>query len=85
MSDKPSSKRETLLTLLFVIVVGGGVVFFLDLISFGLFTYVIAAVLGITLLGFLHYVLWGYSFSQQVAGEREEEELRRRMESENDF
>ena len=32
--------------------------------------------------GYLHYVLWGYAFSQQTAGEREEEELRQRVEAE---
>jgi membrane protein implicated in regulation of membrane protease activity len=33
---------------------------------------------GIVFLGLLHYVLWGRAFSTEVAGEREEEQLRQR-------
>jgi hypothetical protein len=42
---------------------------------------------GMFLLGMFHYVLWGRAFSQETAGEREEEQLRQRaaeVESEED-
>jgi Ca2+/Na+ antiporter len=76
--------RENLLTIVLVLLLGGSFTFFLVMVSMGVFQYVIATVIGITLLGYLHYVLWGYSFSQQVAGEREEEEFRERMDQERD-
>jgi hypothetical protein len=74
--------RETFLTILLAVVLGGAFFFFLNLISFGIFYSVLAVVFGITAIGYFHYVLWGYSFSQDVAGEREEQELRERMEAE---
>ena len=37
------------------------------------------------MLGLFHYLLWGRAFSQEMAGEREEEQLRQRAaEVEND-
>jgi hypothetical protein len=33
---------------------------------------------GIVFVGLLHYALWGRAFSMEVAGEREEEQLRQR-------
>src|SRR6266481_6082644 len=85
MEPNPQSKgRENLLTVVLVLLLGGAFAFFLDMVSLGLFRFVIATVIGITLLGYLHYVLWGYSFSQQVAGEREEEELRERIEADRE-
>jgi len=83
MDPAPQSKgRENLLTIVLVLLLGGSFTFFLVVVSLGVFQYVIATVIGITLLGYLHYVLWGYSFSQEVAGEREEAEFRDRMEAE---
>jgi hypothetical protein len=79
----PNKNRETLLTIALVLVLGGAMVFFLNLISLGIFFHVIVAVLAITMVGFLHYALWGYAMSQEVAGEREEMELRERMEAED--
>jgi hypothetical protein len=52
----------------------------LNFITFGVIFHVLVAVVGIALVGFLHYLLWGQSLSQEVAGEREEEELRRLQE-----
>jgi hypothetical protein len=84
IENKPSSKsRETLLTISLVLILGGAMLFFLNLVSMGIVFHVISAVLAITVVGFLHYALWGYSMSQQVAGEREEMELRERLEAED--
>lgn len=84
MNQEPARNkgRETVLTIALTFVMGGAFFFFLNLVSLGVFFYVLAAVFGMTAVGFLHYVLWGYAFSQEVAGEREEEELRRRLEAE---
>jgi hypothetical protein len=85
MEPNPQPKgRENLLAVVLVLLLGGAFAFFLDMVMLGLFRFVIATVIGITLLGYLHYVLWGYSFSQKVAGEREEEELRERIEADRE-
>lgn len=61
----------TLFSLAFFLIV-------LILISGGFFLYVVlfgGAILSVAL---MHYVLWGRAFSDSVAGEREEEQLRQR-------
>jgi Ca2+/Na+ antiporter len=86
--NEPASRnptRETFLSLLLVFLLGGAFAFFLYFVTLGFFSYVVGAVLGIMAVGYLHYVLWGYSFSQEVAGEREEEELRRHMEDQDPY
>ena len=39
----------------------------------------LGVVAGIGLVGSLHWLLWGQALTQEVAGEREEEELRERL------
>jgi hypothetical protein len=70
-----------MLTLILTLLGGVGILFFLVLVSGGFFGYVIAAVLAIALVGYVHYRLWGQSMTQQVSGEREvqEEQERRRL------
>ncbi len=82
----PSGKkgRETLLTFSLVAILGGAFIFFLNLVSLGIFAYVVAAIIGIAAIGFIHYALWGYALSQQVAGEREEQRLKDLLEAELD-
>lgn len=80
--DPRRKRRETILSITLVLVVGGLLMFFLNLISMGIFMYVGVAVLLIGLVGFLHYVLWGQSLTENTAGEREEAELRARIEGE---
>jgi hypothetical protein len=76
--------RETLITFSLILILGGTFVFFLNLISLGIFSYVIAAIVGIAAIGFLHYAIWGYAFSQQVAGEREEQRLKDLLDDDRD-
>ncbi len=81
MEPKPPPKgRDTLLTIVLVVLLGCSFAFFLDMVSLGYFRFVIVTVVGITLIGFFHYLLWGYALSREVAGEREEEELKNRLE-----
>ena len=68
------SQRQTLLAVLLAILVGAGFVFFLVLVTGGLFLEILAALGGMGLFGYVHYLLWGRSLSQQVAGERTAEE-----------
>jgi hypothetical protein len=74
-NDTPGpSERGTLLTLMLTLLGGGGIVVFLVLVSGGFFGYVIAAVIAIGLVGYVHYLLWGQALTREVAGEREAEE-----------
>lgn len=75
---KHNTGRESALTFTLVAVLGGAFVFFLNMVSLGVFFYVVAAIFGMVAIGYVHYVLWGHSMSQDVAGEREEELLKQR-------
>lgn len=71
----------SVLALLFIglvlIVLSNGIILSVILLGGGMF-----------LMGMFHYVLWGRAFTEQVAGEREEEQLRQRaaeIEAEQDW
>ena len=74
--DNPhQQRRETLLT---VVLTGLGAIaflFFLILISGGFFFYVALAAGAIVALGFFHYVVWGYTMTQEVADEQAHDEV----------
>jgi hypothetical protein len=76
------SGRDTFLAFMLLAVLGGMFVFFLNFVTFGLFFYVMAAVFGMATLGFLHYVIWGYDLSEEVAEERQRELLKQQQEIE---
>jgi len=80
--NRPSQPRENFLTVLLALLLGGACLAFLFVITLGFFSYVIAAVLAMVLVGYLHYALWGYSMSEETVAEREEELLRQRREAE---
>lgn len=71
-------QRHALLTVFLTVLAS---IFFglvLIVISNGLILSVALLGGGMFLLGVFHYVLWGRAFSEQTAGEREEEQLRQR-------
>ena len=76
---KRRSARETTLTVTLVVLLGGSIGFFLNLVSLGLFGYVIGAAVVFVGVGYLHYLLWGQAMVQETAGEREEQHLRDQM------
>ena len=82
----PANKkgRETLLTFSLVAILGAAFVFFLNFVTLGIFSYVIAAIVGIAAVGFIHYAIWGYALSQQVAGEREEQRIKDLLDADQD-
>lgn len=85
MENQSSSKgRETFLALFLIIVFGGAFALFLDLISMGLLSAIVKITLLITVLGALQYLIWGYWLSREVAGEREELELREKMQADSE-
>lgn len=73
----PRSGRETVLGFVLVAVLGGTIIFFLNFVSFGIFSYVLCAALAVTAVGFLHYLLWGYALSQELAEEMHRARLER--------
>jgi len=86
MDDKPSPPsrmRENVVILTLMLVLGGVIVFFLDVISFGIFTYAIGVAGAVVLLGFVHYVMWGRAMSEQFAAEREAMLLKEEKEAED--
>jgi hypothetical protein len=78
--QSPRSGRDTMLAFALVALLGGIFFVFLNLVTFGIFFYVLAAVVGIMTIGFLHYVLWGYDLSEEVAEDMQRERLKQQQE-----
>ncbi len=66
----PNRTRENVVILTLTLFVGGILLFFLDLISFGIFTSALVVGSGVFLLGCFHYLAWGRALSDEVAEER---------------
>ena len=77
-----SSARDTYLTIILCAFVGVPLFVFFNILTGGLFLWLLIGATGIGLLGAVHYFLWGRSFTRETAGEREEEELRTQDETE---
>lgn len=71
-------QRHAFLSLFLTVLALGFSLLVLILVSGGFFLYVVLFGGGILLLGMFHYLLWGRAFSDETAGEREEEQLRQR-------
>jgi hypothetical protein len=84
-SDLRPQRREAFL----YVFLAGLVIFFsllvLILISGGIFLYVLLIALAVAAVGLFHYVVWGRALSEEVAGEREEEQLRQRAEAADEW
>lgn len=72
--------RDTVLTLTLAALLGGGILFILNVVSLGILSYALGVGGVVALVGVLHYVTWGRSLSQDVAGEREEIKVREELE-----
>jgi protein-S-isoprenylcysteine O-methyltransferase Ste14 len=78
----PNRTRENIVILTLVLFLGGIVVFFLNVISLGIFTYVIGVGVLIVVVGSVHYFLWGRAMMEDVAVEREQMLLKEEREAE---
>lgn len=76
--------RATFLSGLLSLIALSGAVFFMFVICGGVALYGLGVVAGLTVLGYAHYLLWGRGLSEEVAGEREDEEARRVLEEQDD-
>ncbi len=81
---KPTKGRETFLAFFLAVFLGGACLVFLNIVSLGFVTYVLAAVAVMAAVGGLHYVAWGRTFTRQVAQERAEMEAQERSEAEQE-
>jgi hypothetical protein len=70
--------RGTSLGMMLTAVSLGFFLLVLIFISGGFFFYVLLITLGLFGVALFHYVVWGRAMTQEVAGEREEEQLRQR-------
>ena|ERR1043165_5247215 len=69
--SRPSRARENMLAVFLCVLVGGMFLFFLYLITLGIVGNVLGIAGLLVLVGMFHYVVWGRSFSEDVAAERE--------------
>src|SRR5262249_22814921 len=60
------------------------VVLVLIFLTGGFLVYCVLAIAGFALVATVHYLLWAKALEESVAGEREEERLRRRAEARDD-
>lgn len=68
---KPEGSKSSLLVFTLLTVMCLGVIVALNVVTFGIFFWVIAITFAIAMVGSLHYLLWGQDLSDQVAEERE--------------
>lgn len=76
-------RRGSFLSGLFALALAVGFLGLLVLTCGGLSVYMLAVVVAMGLLTGLHYLWWGRSLNQDVAGEREEDEVRRFTEAQD--
>ncbi|MER3417321.1 MAG: hypothetical protein C4297_14095 [Gemmataceae bacterium] len=63
--------RDRVLRIALVVLVGGSFCSFLVFVTGGFFLWVLLVALALSLVGLVHYVLWGRSFEREIAQERE--------------
>jgi len=66
--------REKFLSVVLGVLAVSGFLSVFFIICGGFSLYILAVVAGFALVGLLHYFLWGHALSEQVLGEREEDE-----------
>ncbi|HYV34299.1 MAG TPA: hypothetical protein VE988_01260 [Gemmataceae bacterium] len=69
-NHQSSGRRETMLTIMLTVLVGGAFLLFLIFVTGGFFFYVFLSVAVITAVGYFHYLLWGQSMTDEVADEQ---------------
>jgi hypothetical protein len=72
--------RPTTLPFILGLVVLGGFLVFLILVSGGFFLWVVLSGFAVFGVGLMHYLMWGQRLHQQTEGQREEERLRQETE-----
>jgi hypothetical protein len=70
-----SSRRDTYLVIVICLLVGVPLFVFFNILTFGLFILLFLMGTFVAALAVVNYFLWGRSFTQETAWEREEAEL----------
>jgi fatty acid desaturase len=70
-----SSRRDTYLVIVLCLLVGVPLFLFFNILTFGLFILLFLMATFVAALAVVNYFLWGRSFTQETAWEREEAEL----------
>jgi Flp pilus assembly protein TadB len=78
--DQWSRQRGTFLSILFTALLAGAFLFLIFISCGGLSLQMLAVVLVIGAIGYLHYFFWGRALDREVAGEREEQQIRDTLE-----
>jgi hypothetical protein len=73
--DARSSRRDTYLVIVICLLVGVPLFVFFNILTFGLFILLFLMGTFVAALALVNYFLWGRSFTQETAWEREEAEL----------
>ncbi len=74
-NDEADGRRATFLSIMLTVLAGSFFLFVLFVTCGGLVVYILAVLVGIGIFGLIHYLLWGHSLSEEVAGESEEEKI----------
>lgn len=69
---RPERSKSGLLIFTLMLAMCLGLFVVLNVLSFGIFFWVVAITLGIATIGSFHYLLWGQSLTDEVAEEREQ-------------
>jgi predicted nucleic acid-binding Zn ribbon protein len=81
--NEQQRSRENTLAVSLVIVIGGIILFYLYLISLGIVGNVLAGGVLFVMIAILHYFVWGRSFSDEVATERQAWQRQQALEEES--
>ena len=75
-NDMPEpSRRDTYMAVVLIILVGVPCFVFFNILTMGLFMYLIVGAVAVAALGYVNYLLWGRSLTRETAWEREEMEM----------
>ena len=69
--NRPSRARENLLAVALTITAGGAIWFFLDLVTMGLMSALLAGAVAFAVVIAVHYLVWGRALVDEVAAERD--------------
>jgi hypothetical protein len=82
--DTYQRRRETFLSVFLGCTILIGLLFVFTILTGGFLLYIMAVLAVATVVGWMHYLLWGRALTQQTAGDREEMEARERAEEDDD-
>jgi hypothetical protein len=83
-SESHQEQRANFLGILLALLLCCAILTLLFAACGGIMVYVLAVIGGTAVLGYVHYLFWGRSLNREVAGEREDDDLRERFNADED-